>query len=74
MFKTWTQSARDAETLARELEAHLNEYADEIISVCYVVNTDHHVLAVYRPVDTSLSPPVETAVAVAEHIIEDAQS
>lgn len=74
MFKTWTASAGDGESLSRELEVHLNEFADEVISVAYAVSDRHHVLAVYRPVELSIEDRQEVAVSVAEHIIEGAQS
>jgi hypothetical protein len=74
MFKTWTASSGDVESLARELEVHLNEFADEVISVAYAVTDRHHVLAVYRLIDLSIEDREEAAVSVAEHIIEGAQS
>jgi hypothetical protein len=70
MFKTWTSSALDAETVARDLEAHLNEFAEEVVSVAYAVDSGHHVLAVYREIE----PLADVAVvAVAEQIIDHAQ-
>jgi hypothetical protein len=69
-YETWTASDRDGETLARALEAHLNEFAERIISVSYAVNDQHHVLAVYEPVDPKLTGEEGAAVTVAEHIIE----
>jgi hypothetical protein len=69
MYKTWVSSAADAETLARDLEVHLNEFASEVISVSYAVSNVHSVLAVYRDIDHS----TEAAVAVAEQIIDGAQ-
>jgi hypothetical protein len=72
MFKAWTSSAANGESLARDLEAHLNEHADEVISVSYAVETDHYVLAVYRPVDSGGQE--EAAVAYAEHIIDEAHA
>jgi hypothetical protein len=74
MFKTWTASSGDVESLSRELEVHLNEFADEVISVAYAVSDRHYVLAVYRPVELSIEDRQEVAVSVAEHIIEGAQS
>lgn len=73
MYKTWTTSAGDAEAVARGLEAHLNEYADEVVSVCYAVTDRHHVLAVYRPVEPAGHGREEAAVAVAEQIIDRTQ-
>jgi hypothetical protein len=74
MFKTWTASSSDVESLSRELEVHLNEFADEVISVAYAVTDRHYVLAVYRAVELSIEDRQEVAVSVAEHIIEGAQS
>jgi hypothetical protein len=70
MYKAWTGSAEDAESLARALEAHLNEFADEVYSVGYAVTDRHHALAVYRAIDSIGS--TERAVAVAESIIDEA--
>ena len=72
MYKTWVASAADEATVARGLEAHLNEFADEVISVCYSVAQEHHVLAVYRPIEPTFAAQSE-AVAVAENIIDHAQ-
>lgn len=67
MFKTWTASAEDLETAARELEAHLNEYADEVVAVTYAVAGAHRVLAVYKPVEAAgLEGEAEAVVAVEE--------
>ncbi len=74
MFKIWTASSPEIEPLARNLEAHLNEFADEVVSVAYAVTDAHYVLAVYRQVELSIGDRQEVAVSVAEHIIEDAQS
>jgi hypothetical protein len=73
MYKTWVASATDAETLARNLEIHLNEFASEVISVSYAVNDVHQVLAVYREIDMSVEQRAEEAVNVAEHILDGAQ-
>ena len=73
MYRTWVFSAPDSETLARNLEVHINEFADEIISVSYSVHTNHHVLVVYRGIDATSSEHEETAVSVAEHIIDGTQ-
>jgi hypothetical protein len=70
MFKAWATSAPDGQTLARAVEAHLNEYADEVVSVAYAVTDRHHILAVYRPLDAAPGLGEEAAVAVAEQIIE----
>ena len=74
MFKTWTASSGDVESLSRDLEVHLNEFADEVISVAYAVRDRHYVLAVYRAVELSIEDRQEVAVSVAEHIIEGAQT
>ncbi len=70
MFKTWSCSAMDAESVARELEGHLNEYAEEVVSVSYAVNEGHHVLAVYREIEATLDEREEAAVSFAEQIID----
>jgi len=71
MYKTWTASADDGESVARGLEAHLNEFAEEVVSVCYAVAGQHHVLAVYRPLEPTIRGQEEAAVAVAEQIIDE---
>ena len=73
MFKSWTTSADDADTLARNVEAHLNEHADEVLSVSYAVADKHRALVVYRPIEAALGAPAEAAVTVAEHILEQNQ-
>ncbi len=73
MYKTWTSSHDDAETVARDLEVHLNEYAEEVISVAYSVDDRHHVLAVYRAIGPATEAQHEAAVSVAEQILDDAQ-
>jgi hypothetical protein len=74
MFKAWTASSRDIESLARDLEAHLNEFADEVVSVAYSVTDRHHVLALYKQIELFSDDRQEVAVAEAEHIIEGVQS
>ncbi len=74
MFKTWTSSSREIESLARALEAHLNEFADEVVSVAYAVTDQHHVLALYKGVELSNEGQQEVAVTEAEHIIEGVQT
>lgn len=69
-YQTWTASDRDVEALARALEAHLNEFADQVISVSYAVTDVHHVLVVYEPVEIVHAGEEEAAVTVAEHIID----
>lgn len=70
MYRTWVESDSDRRALARALEAHLNEFAAEIISVSYAVDGEFHVLAVYRAIETGGSAQEEAAVAQAEEIIE----
>ena len=74
MLKTWTASSREVESLARDLEAHLNEFADEVVSVGYAVTDRHYVLAVYKMVELSIEDRQEVAVSEAKHIIEGAHS
>lgn len=73
MYRTWTGSASDAATVARALEAHLNEYASDVVSIAYSVEKEHYVLAVYRQLEASAEAGVEAAVAVAQHIIDETQ-
>jgi hypothetical protein len=73
MFKVWTGSDADADSLARQLEAHLNEFAAEVVAISYSVADDHFVMAVYRPVEVSVDDRMEAAVGVAEDIVSDAQ-
>jgi hypothetical protein len=71
MYKAWWASAEGGEELAQKLEAQLNEFAGEVIAVSYAVDTGtHHVLAVYREVESSEGSSAEEAVAVAERIID----
>lgn len=73
MFKTWTASAKELPALARAVEGHLNEFAEEVISVSYAIaGAEHHVLVVYRPVELELDATLEAAVSVAEDIVESA--
>ena len=72
MYKCWTCQGKDAGEAARSLEAHLNEFAAEVISVAYAVEGLHYVLAVYRAVDAAAPAAEEAAVSAAEHIIERA--
>lgn len=73
MYKAWSASAEDGRTLARGLEAHLNEFAHEVVSVSYAIDKDHHVLAVYKPVEPDVVQAQEAAVTFAEQIIDKAQ-
>jgi hypothetical protein len=72
VFKTWTGSAESAEALARSLEAHLNEFAEHVVSVSYVIEDGHHVFAVYEQIDMTGNAAEEAAVSVAEQIIDEA--
>lgn len=69
-FQTWTSSNTDAGTLGRELEAHLNEFAERVISVAYAVTDAHYVFALYEPVQPAGDASEEAAVTVAEQIID----
>jgi hypothetical protein len=71
MYRSWTCSGEDGKSVARALEAHVNEFADEIVSVSYAVDREHHVLVVYREVGGLDEEPAQ-AVAVAEQIIDNA--
>lgn len=73
MYRVWTASADDGESLARVLEAHLNEFAAEIISVCYNVTDEHRALAVYRSIDVYDEPLADAVVATAELIVDESQ-
>jgi hypothetical protein len=72
MYRTWTASADDAVTLARELEIHLNEYAEAVLSVSYSVDTAHHVLVVYTPIDPSELAAQRAVFAEVEQLIDSA--
>ncbi|HZS94049.1 MAG TPA: hypothetical protein VFA78_04570 [Chloroflexota bacterium] len=72
MYKCWTCQGSDAGEAARYLEAHLNEFAAEVISVAYAVADQHYILAVYRSVDAAAPAVEEAAVTAAEQIIERA--
>ena len=74
MIRTWTFAAAEAEAMARALEAHLNEFAEEVISVSYAVTDKHHVLAVYRGVEMLDEDSAAVAVEIAEQLVEDAQA
>lgn len=73
MYRSWVFSAKDAETVARQLEAHLNEFAEEVVSVSYAVQDRHHVLAVYRAIESAQGDAAGVAVSVAEQIIDEVQ-
>jgi uncharacterized lipoprotein YehR (DUF1307 family) len=73
MFKAWNASAHDGHLLARQLEAHLNEYAAEVVSVSYCVADEHFALVVYRPVETIEAATELAAIESAELIIEQSQ-
>ncbi len=74
MFKTWTASDDDLETLARALEGHLNEFAQEVVSLGYAIAEKHYVIVVYRVVEPAQNDRQEAAVSVAEEIVERAQA
>jgi hypothetical protein len=74
MFRVWTANDDDPEDLARRLEAHLNEFAAEVIDVSYSVRNSHFVMAIYRPVEPAVDARSEAAVSVAEEIVGDAQT
>ena len=69
MYRVWTSSNDDGAALARELEAHLNEYAEDVVSVSFAVTDLHHVLAVYRVIELTSSAQQEAAIALAEEIV-----
>jgi hypothetical protein len=73
MFKVWTASDSDPEALARRLQAHLNEFAADVLDIGYSVAERHFVLAVYRQLEASEDDHVEAAVDIAEEIVGDAQ-
>ena len=72
MFKAWTAMAEDQQELERAIEVHLNEFADEIISVAYAVAGHHYALVVYRALEME-EAGAEVAVAAAEQIIDEYQ-
>lgn len=75
MFKTWTISGEELPALARAVEGHLNEFAEEVISVSYAIAEDqHHVLVVYRPVELEHEASLEAAISIAEDIVEAASA
>src|SRR5262245_35773685 len=73
VFEVWTAEDDNAEDLARRLEARLNEYAAQVISVSYTVADKHFVMAVYQPVQPLDDDALEAAVEVAEEIVAQAQ-
>ena len=74
MFKTWSASDSEPEALARMLEGHLNEFAQEVVSVGYAVADRHFVIVVYRTIEPAEGARVEAAVSMAEEIVEQAQA
>jgi hypothetical protein len=70
MYRSWTCSGENGETVARALEAHLNEFAGEVVSVCYAVDETHYVLVVYREIAGLAEEAPAIAVAEAEHILD----
>jgi hypothetical protein len=73
MYKAWNASATSGALLARQLEAHLNEHASEVLSVSYSVAGEHFVLVVYRPVEIWEAATELAAIESATHIIEESQ-
>lgn len=71
MYRAWTASAEQAEDLSRAVEVHLNEFADEIISVAYAVYDGHHALVVYRPIEVDTTDLAAEAVASAGALLEE---
>lgn len=71
MNAAWTAEARDGRSLERMIEAHLNEFAGQVISVSYHVSESgiHRALAVY--VEIEPGDFAAEAVAVAELIVEE---
>jgi hypothetical protein len=73
MYKAWHTSASNPATLARRIEAHLNEHAHEVLSVSYAISGEHFALVVYRPTELIEAGTELAAVESAEHIIEQSQ-
>lgn len=73
MYKTWSTSAKDLETLERGLDSFLNEYVGTLISVSYAVSDRHFALVVYEPVAVEGGTREEAAVSEAEEILEMAE-
>jgi hypothetical protein len=71
MYRSWTCSGENGESVARSLEAHLNEFAGEVVSVSYAVDETHYVLVVYRAI-AGLTEAPAIAVAEAEQILDTA--
>ncbi len=74
MYKAWWCSAPAGETLAKLVEAHLNEFADEVISVAYSISDEHNVLAIYREIAESHESEMEASVSIAEQILDEANA
>ena len=72
MYRVWTASADDPEELSRAVEVHLNEFAEEIISVGYAVDAGHHALVVYRPIE--VGAVAAEAVATTDALLEEQRS
>lgn len=71
MYRAWTASADDPEELARAVEVHLNEFAEEIISVAYAVDRNHHVFVVYRPIEVEVAEAAAEVLATADALLEE---
>ncbi len=73
MYKAWSAKAPEESELARAIELHLNEFAEEVISVAYAIGDQHYALVVYRPIDARELVSMQSALAEAVQIIDDAQ-
>lgn len=73
MYKAWSTSAEDVETLERALDSFLNEYVGSVTSVSYAVSDRHYVLVVYEPFELEDTAREEAAVSAAEEILERAE-
>ncbi len=73
MYKAWSTSAEDVETLEHALDSFLNEYVGSVTSVSYAVSDRHYVLVVYEPFEVEGTAREEAAVSAAEEILEHAE-
>lgn len=73
MYKAWSTSAEDVDTLERALDSFLNEYVGSVTSVSYAVSGRHYVLVVYEPFEAEGTAREEAAVSAAEEILERAE-
>ncbi|MCC7363016.1 MAG: hypothetical protein IT303_01490 [Dehalococcoidia bacterium] len=67
MFAAWTAEARDGQSLERLIEAHLNEFAETVVSVSYHVSESgvHRALAVYIEIEAELDDDFVAAAELA---------